>query len=367
MRTSYENAVSLIFLSTLSAVGIATFCIPQNAINDIESRARAPFPRFNLTDPRSLNMRNLKAFPYEFEQFFNDRIALRERTIMLRNLLKLKVWNVSGAKNVVTGEKQYLFYEDDINQGLPEKVSAYKQSELQAVTEKFIAPYKALRSHGIKYLLVVVPGKSATCSSFLKADLAQKWKRVRMNQVLQALSKEGMPVLDLTDDLIANGIENPNYFKKDTHWNSSGALIASKAVEKKLSADFPAMNVIRSAKVSQTSVVNHSADLARMLAVGSIITETSSDVRLQLEDKPVTTEKAGHHTITTISKNNARALPEAVFFCDSFGLYMLRFLQHSFNGLTYCKEPYVSSDLVLKLKPKVVLHEVADRYFAYPQ
>lgn len=367
MKGAFDNAINLIFIGTLSAVGVASFLMPQNAINEFESRQRAPLPRLSLDDPQSLNMRNLKAFPFEFEYFFNDRIALRDRTIMLRNLLKLKLWNVSGAKNVVIGEKQYLFFEDDINQGLPDKVVAYTQPQLKEVTEKFLAPYRELKRRGTKYLLVVVPGKSAACSTFLKADLAQNWNRVRMNQVLKVLSAEGMPVLDLTEHLAGNGSENPNYFKGDTHWNWHGALVASKTIEERLSKEFPAMNVIRSAKIQETPVLHKTADLARMLAVGSIITERSRDIRLQLEDKKPIMEKSGNHSIVKFANRSNPALPEAILFCDSFGQYLLRYLQHSFSELTSCEEPYVNGEIVENLKPKVVIHEVADRFFAYPK
>lgn len=366
MKFAFENATNLIFISTLSVLGIASISVPQRSINDVELRPKAPFPSFNLSVPNSLNMRNLKTFPQEFDQFFNDRIALRNQTIALRNLLKLNVWNVSGAKNVLTGKKQYLFLEDDVNQGRPEKVNPYEQAELNEVTEKYLAPYKQLKRRGIAYLLVVVPGKSASCSSFLQADLAMNWKRVRMDQVLQKLSAEGMPVLDLTDYLSSKD-DNPNYYKRDTHWNTRGALIASKAVEEKLSKEFPAMTVIRKAGVQQTAAVKKTADLARMLAISSFITEESNELSVQLKDKKMTSSNNGLHLAGSPSSKGDEGLPKAIFFCDSFGLYMLRFLQHSFDGLSCYEEPYVRDDLVQKLKPKVVIHEVADRFFAYPK
>jgi hypothetical protein len=90
-----------------------------------------------------------------------------------------------------------------------------------------VAAYEAAHSNGIRFLVVVIPGKWTTI--YGKGD---KWKTI--GALLPLLEKAGIPVLNLLDTFAKEEYPQALYYEVDAHWNDYGILTAGVAISEYL-------------------------------------------------------------------------------------------------------------------------------------
>lgn len=340
MSTTARHILIFCFLTIIGGMGVLSFAFPPSEMHWHEMRKPNPFPTLNLEDSRTL-----KAFPHQFDDYFNDRLAFRWQSILARNWAKYSFLATSGTRSVIAGADGTLFLDDDVKQGLPAALPPYSNDEVNAIANYYESESKWMQERGIRYQMVIVPGKAAVYTRKLPSAMRKGWQRQRLSQIVDALRSRGVDVLDLSECLAQSGKNADLYFKFDTHWNDRGALIGAQAIEKALQKDYPHMNRLTTATGSESVHRLIYADLARMLGIHDVVKEKFQKISLKLRPK-------------------SKDLPSAVVFCDSFATGLAPFLSHDFKSSVWCREPDPSHRVIDENHPNLVIHEIADRFIA---
>ncbi|HEY9785133.1 MAG TPA: hypothetical protein V6D17_07005 [Candidatus Obscuribacterales bacterium] len=362
------------FVAIISGMGICSLLnSPPDFLWD-ELRRPTAFPAWNV-----------KTFPKQFDGFFNDRIALRSELVMVRNWLKLQAFNSSGTSLVMAGKDGWLYLKDDVCQGLPYCTRPFTNEELNLIADHYSETRAWLRKQGIAYLVVVVPGKSAIYPEFLPAGLNLVWSRNRVSQVLEALGKRDVPVVDLYNAERKRSKHEQIFFKGDSHWNDRGALLAALTIEDAVRKRFGAACRVRAGRTSVFPSQLDSPDLLRMLGLGAIAKENYERIALTsegvIECRMRTSGSATCHATIAASLETAIAslndrdpvltvssgkeLPRAIFLCDSFATSLRPLIAPDFKEALWCREAEVPRKLVAAMKPDIVIEEIADRFVSF--
>lgn len=170
------------------------------------------------------NFAEVKEFPRQFENFFNDNYGGRKTLITINSHMMDKVFNESPDARAVIGKDGWLYF-DNHNSLLDATGRAQISDEMIARgVESFGRNWQKMRAKNINYLLVIAADKSTIYPEFLPDYIVAKGPH-RIDKFLTALKAKypDFPVVDLRPTLLAAKKNEIIYHKTDTHWNKRGA------------------------------------------------------------------------------------------------------------------------------------------------
>ncbi|MEP9348785.1 hypothetical protein [Xanthobacter sp. KR7-225] len=135
----------------------------------------------------------------------------------------------SGSDRVITGEGGALFLNEQqaLEQSIGQLVRPQKVEMVADVAARLDAEMRALGGR----FLFMVPPNGHTANFDLLPGYARHHKRTptEYDLIAEALTKRGIPFVDLRPLLEAGKAGGPVYYILDTHWNQRGALIGFNA------------------------------------------------------------------------------------------------------------------------------------------
>ncbi|MDU9050865.1 MAG: hypothetical protein Q3M30_18600 [Candidatus Electrothrix sp. Rat3] len=363
-RRVYPAAVSVIFLVFL----LLPFCLfmvgPHKEISEAEKRKLAVFPKIVPT------MTGLAEFPKKFDTFYRDHFGLRDNLIRLYNIISLKVFQVSPSDFVLKGRDGWFFYTAE---GVFEDFNGMQQSD-QISLEKHAATLIDRRdwfaSLGVRYLFVPVPNKISIYDEYLP-DRIQSGRGITFYEQFTSFLERDMLFEDFANlypVLRGNKQRKQLYFKTDTHWNNSGALLAFNQIMKRCSDWFPDEIEYMTDKEVVREKVNFSGDLCRLMHQEKTVSEYVDIVSIaepcatgrNIYPSPAAQYFQGADIpVSRLPSENGCSEKKlaALVVHDSFGSPLQRFFNERFKRVIYSR--YIKldkfQDLILQERPDIVI------------
>lgn len=158
----------------------------------------------------------------------------------------------------------------------------FSNGETDSLLRKLQHRKRVLDSMGIRSLLVIAPVKQCVYPEYQPAFIRALQAENRTDRFVKALRRQGYPVLDLRDSLLAAkrfGVRL--YHRSDNHWNRFGAYMAARAMAGAIGEQVNAARWLPGRGVqADSSGKPVSGNIAGMMALGGIATEP--DIRAVL-------------------------------------------------------------------------------------
>jgi hypothetical protein len=328
--------------------------------SETEFRTFAPFPDV------AWSVKRMKAFPREFEAYFNDHFGLRDLLLALHNSVKIDL-GVSPSPKVVLGKDQWLFYagEGELDDHLGRIELTPKQ--LEQWRDYVVTVRDWLRARGVGYIFVVPPDKTSVYPEHLPTRYRNlEAYPTRLDQMETYLETHSdLNILDLRPVLMAAKGGLPLYHRTGTHWNDYGGYVGYQALMAATPWRTQMLRVPENAFILQP--LTPGSDLARMtgvpdLYVGASVQRNPAVLNQYLGcAQKLPNGWYGREPLTTHCEGRSG---RALVFRDSFAIALIPYLSASVGTVRYIWERPTAGRLeqeVEDLKPDVVIEERVER------
>lgn len=323
----------------------------------VEKRELATAPAFDRAE--------ISTFAGQYESYFNDHFGFRNALIHANNLVKLKVFQVSGSPKVLAGRRGWLYYTgnhviEDLR-GLNPLSSADLNQWRSVLEDK----QNWLAARGIDYLLVIAPNKAAVYPEFLPRGLGPVGNETPVDQLVTYLRQyTRINVIDLRESLLAQKERGPLFLRLDTHWTPMGAFLAYRNVAGQIATRFPEVTPLTMDDMRTAPRLRDGGDLASMLGLQNELKEEVLGIGVR-EPVAARVGKVGKPRDPFAMATSDEALPRAVMFRDSFATGLVPFLSEDFSHIEYIwrrwnhKMPI--EKIVTRLQPDIIIEEIVAR------
>ena len=155
--------------------------------------------------------------------YFAKKFALRREMVTAGDLIKAKVFGVSGQNGVVVGRKGYLFYRDSFNDYLGrDELTDY---EVASLSYNIRLMQDELEAQDIDFLFTVAPNKNTLYPELMPSRYRPDVSKRNMTRLKPLLERSKVNYLNLYE--LFNDIDEVMYLKGDSHWNNTGAALVA--------------------------------------------------------------------------------------------------------------------------------------------
>lgn len=318
--------------------------------------------------PSSLDWKKL---PGQLEQYVNDRFGFRRQLIEMYDRVHL-AYGMSSSPSVLLGKDGWMFFTkrdviDDYR-----GVQPLSEAAIAGGVAKFKRMRAFMRAKGVKTVFMLVPDKQSVYPDYLP-DWATKVGPSCYEQMLAALRRTDLNVLDLRPALRVSRKWLPTFYRTDTHWNQYGAYVGYVTLMNRIRALFPeAMSTFVSpAQIRFTKKTIPGKDLARILYSAEIVKDTAyvpSYTRHQLD---ITLRKNGHRQAMTpwwkgtsfesVVRNTTGNGLRLLMLRNSFAIDMIPYLADTFDLSVFTGKAVDIEGLVDKYMPDVFVWLILER------
>lgn len=367
MSKLWKQTTLIVFLLILYSVPIATVFSEKEGVSNVEKRKLSMLPTIEW------NVNSIKNYPSAFNEYFSDHFSFRKAFVRSYNKFKKNFLHTTPVYGVVLGKNDWLYYFPPFSlEDLTGKMNI-NDLTLDSWRKSLENRTDWLRQKKVKYYFFVAPNKQTIYPEFLPKWIEQRISlslssRVLLRNYLQQRSK--VRLIDPTDALLGNknsllSVNQFNYYKRDSHWNSKGAQIGSHVIIERIKKDFPASNLPREPQVTQ--VLSHRVgDLTNMLDMSDALQEQLSEYHVaQPCAKPasIPSNLAPFYKKWVHSYTCAKGKLSALIIHDSFGRQLNKYLREYFkrtievNVIEYNDMGY----LVDTFHPDIIIDERVER------
>ena len=117
------------------------FARPLLNTENTENRQLAEMPSLSFEGAKEFTD-SLKAFPGQFNSFFNDHVPFRSQLIRLNSLLSVEILGDPASDSVVLGKEGWLFYTDEESIEDYKGTNLYTEEELAQIRDNCLASKK---------------------------------------------------------------------------------------------------------------------------------------------------------------------------------------------------------------------------------
>jgi hypothetical protein len=340
-----------------AVLALLFFCLPVG-LRAVGVTAN-PFENRRLADPPKVSA-GWDAFD-QATRFFVDRLPLREQAVEANTWVALHLWDsvpdygrrsgreadalpfgqpdtaappgggqrapdaapgnaqqVQGGLTVLRGKDGWLYLEDELGR------ACTTFSPWPVVMRRYQRVVDLLRAHGKRAIVVVPPDKSTIYPEFLPDSYKEKDCAGPGREAAWKALGSAPGVLGLRDRLLATKTPPPeeSYWPNDTHWNTKGATIGTRAVLERLGTRVR----MRDDEIERTRSP-HQGDLANLLGVHEEVESPTWTVKRPIAPGTGRDETMANGSVIHVSTQPAGGAPllagRTVFLYDSFGIGML--------------------------------------------
>lgn len=274
----------------------------------------------------------------ELGPYLNDHLPLRQRAITTDAWIDVHVFKEdpsfggNGTPRVLTGSNGFLYINDAFSAAcsphLPPTESADHFARLASI----------IQSSGRRVVTAVAPDKSSVLPQYLPKDfLLRKCHRDNTNLLWDSLRDANIPgFVELRTALgeASRRTRQPLFFRKDTHWDPAGSLVAAKLLIEKLQP-----GLWDDSLISDNGLFVYEGDLTGLRGLPEKDEAPSFSVNrpgvsvVSVEQAPGFDQKSDVRTIRTVPSGNM-IKGRTLALIDSFGYAALPHLAPYFEDLT---------------------------------
>jgi len=358
MRRCFDISLIVAFLGITTGLGAWSLLRPADAAS-LAREQRTPAPR-----PPLRGVDDLKKLPGRFDEYFNDRLALRDDMLNFHACVKVDVLGVSSSPKVIFGRDGWLYFNE-----ATEDIGGSRDAHGQAATwaDSLAVRQSYLDRRGIKYVIALTPEKHEVHPEGLPGYVAEPQPASAARRLE---SVDGLSMIGLRDVLRSARASRSLYYRTDTHWNDDGAYFGYRALVEWLAVQFPTIQPIPRERFDAVTITGFSGDLARMLHLPTppsedIIALRLRDARARRLEVQVPLDPrllSPAHGVPQAWGTSDKSLPRGIIFHDSFaeGLWLPLLAEH-FETLVYAPSPSLDPALVELFRPHVVMQQIVER------
>jgi hypothetical protein len=362
-----------IFLLAVYLPFITGLVQPDQATSKVENRALAQLPK----NPSSFS--DLKAYPKKFNDYYADQFGFRESLNFRHTNLEKSWFKQSSSIPVTQGKDGWLFLgtpslnRSDYHNPFSDiqKVDVYSSKELQQAVSSLVAVNQYLKQQGIHYTFVIAPNKHTIYSDRLPDGVAIKEGPSATDQLVDALRKTDVHVVDLRPALLSAKQWALVYYRYDSHWNAMGANIAQHTIMSDINKHLdsaPTPKLLTPWDFAYYNEANF-GDLLKIQPIPGAISYVPKPVfKGVCVPERIQFEPANKHTnqrsVTTCSTGSLKAL----IFRDSFYGMLAPYLLRQFAQTTAIFGDLSKSKLDYEIglsKPDIVIEQLVERKLPY--
>ena len=335
------------------------------------------FPMLGEKEKSSLEKRSLAEFPtfqteniwkvfFQFQDYFNDRFAYRNISVMAINKFKFIFLNISPLpQKVLIGKENWLY--NSGNEYIECTSVPYTNDELKTIKINLQIVTKWFDNRGIKYYFMIAPVKSRIYPENMPIILRNQLKFSKLDQVYTYLQQDTIiKFIDCRKELIEGKNIRPTYYITDTHWNEYGAFLAYQKVMQKIQIDFPDTKILQAEDFTIDSSTLLGGDLQTQFGFSDQI--SSPIFYYHLKNLNIPQAVGDYDTVHLVGNYFTFKMENAVNHLkifvvrDSYSEHLRNFLSPTFKTSTYAWMETIPVSRVIDNKPDIVLHEMLE-YF----
>ncbi|MFQ5466131.1 MAG: hypothetical protein ACE5EI_09405 [Thermodesulfobacteriota bacterium] len=319
-----------------------------------------------------VSMRNMldSRFYSELGGFLDDRFPFRGLLIRIKNRIDYSIFNTSPSPKVILGRDGWLFTRYGLDHYFRD--SCADREKMRRLARALNRLERVLEASGRRLVFVVAPNKSTIYPEHVGISRpSNPCGKSDYDLLLEAFREYPVRGFVRLDDLLirAKG-KSRVYYRTDSHWNLTGAIIASRAILEKIAPDrwkryFPEMEF-------KDLRANH--DLSGMIdMVGVDWREASVGLKginyvstIEEEQREPLENGLPRLSFTSRPTFEGDLLPRVIMYRDSFMNSPLGLLKGSFEHIDalWSYNVPVAKDIDLEdfLASRIVLIEVVERH-----
>lgn len=321
------------------------------------------------------NRAEFETFPQRAQTYLDDHFGLRRQLVWLNSRLRYAL-GVSASPHVAIGENNFLFYTYEPERLVQQHIGldVFSPEGLTAWLDKMQENARWLKERGIEYYVVIAPDKSSIYPEYLTDYPTLPNATTRLAQISAAVeSRPELNIIDPRARIMAGKPDHRMYPRLDSHWGIRGAYAAYLMLMERIKQDFP---VVRPVTLDDYDIKTspEKGDLALLLNLYDDLTFPEESVTFRGTSHIVKTENIGPQPGSgwpvKMIETDLDDQPRILIQGDSFTDYVLGplFLYETFKNPVYIHHngTELNKPLIEKVKPDIVVLELAERYLMLP-
>lgn len=308
----------------------------------------------------------IKEYPKAFEIYFRDHLGFRNSLIRGYNIIHVKGLKTSPLIQVLIGKDDWL-YLGGPNVDYYRGTLPFTTRKIARVARIIQERQKWLADQKTPLVYIFVPEKATIYPEYIPDSINRVSDKTLLDHLTMYLKEyTQVDFIDLRDVLLNAKKQEFLYQRTGTHWNSRGAFLGYREIMKHLSQFYPEpKKPLQETSLSFKRETVKGFDLAVMLGLSDLFREeqvliSPKNPRAKRLDDVALEEyyPTRPHYATGVPDQKS---PRVVMFRDSFADKMIPFLSEDFQRIAYIYQPIFNPGVILKEKPDLVMHQMAER------
>lgn len=285
---------------------------------------------------------------------FESRFALRKQLVTAYSMITGKIFGTSSQSGVIVGEEDWLFFNDTLADYQRTNILTDRQMHNAVRHLELVNEY--CESNGIDFLFVIAPNKNTLYPQYMPYYLIQG-EGLSNRQILDGMLDDTN--VDYIDFGTVDAFNDPDavyYFHRDSHWNNTGAAIASDSILDLIGAghhDYLEEAVF--------TAEGHMGDLEQMIYPEAVRGENDTVFEVMPEFTYVNeVESNFDFRIETIADGSGSLL----MYRDSFGSGILPYMAEPFAHAFFSRSNACQVNDFISFMPDYLVMEKAERFIS---
>jgi hypothetical protein len=231
-----------------------------------------------------------------------------------------------------------------------------------------------LARRGIHYLVMFPPNKHTIYPELVRGTYDQVRSQSRYDQLARYLREHtSVDVLDLREPLLKAKAQGRLFYRRDTHWNHTGAFVAYQVIVNALTRWYPDLRPWPRSALRGVPKFEPNPDLSLMLGLSKEFPEWDFSLEPKFARRAHPAHPGPGLTPNLIPDKSPVAmecddatLPRAVIFRDSFSIALIPLLSEHFARSLYLWHCPFDPAIIERECPDLVIEEYVERRLWQP-
>lgn len=351
--------IFLLIIGSISANSIFKI-LPDIKIS--ENRSKTSLPK--------LNYNTVFNFTDDLTTYVSENFAFRNVFFLTNSIFCNKFFQESALpEKVILGKKGWLYYNDLGSISDYRRMTQLDTNLMRYIATTFTIRRNWLAKKNIKFYILTAPNKERIYPDYMPSyiriiDGLGHNSLDYIKKYLWEMAK--LEVIDPSDSLLVARRRRDVFYKTDTHWNTYGGFKGYQCLLNEISKDFSSLKVFQDEQFTIQETFNNEGDLSSMLGLNNIYPRKEYMMRFIDSNR-----KLDYNVPSEMILRYTNSIPDSsqrlklLLFRDSFGSYLVPFLNQQFAETVIVWNYFFMNKLIEEEKPDIVVFESLQRFLVY--